>query len=51
MLLEVHSATVSFANQHLITNAVRQIPNVYVQSISREPVRQATYAVMRPKGG
>ena len=50
MLLELNSAVVSFANQYLITNAVRQIPSVYVQTVSRESVRRATYAVTRPKG-
>ena len=51
MLLEVYSGGSSFVSQYVFTNAARHIPTVYVQHISRRPILQPPYAVMRPKGG
>ena len=49
--LEWKANTVSFSNQYLITNPIRQIQTVYVQHISRRPILQPPYAAVRPKGG
>lgn len=49
MFLELNATHGSFVNQFVVVNAARQIQTVYVPYISREPIRRATYAVMRPK--